>query len=257
MPRPSLPGGRGRAPPEDFRDGDRDKPLQYANRSRHESRVLHVSPSSTPPSYNKPPFGMPSPKRSGGFRSGVPGRERDDWPPDKGRAGVLYDPYYGDRYPGTRSQEAQWDRENRTRGPGVRFSLGADAIRRCALKGHERNRPSISQEPSARDRVVSPTFPYNDDSVMPYATEIEFGLKRPITTASENGTLYTTKWDDIPLPQVLIKADRDGREGDQEFGQWRPLTSDEDSNSQGSNPEMGHDQTTALSQNRPKVFHLL
>lgn len=99
--------------------------------------------------------------------------------------------------------------------------------------GRKRNRPSISQEPSARDRVVSPTFPYNDDSVMPHATEFEFRL-RPITTASENSTLYTTKWDDIPLPQVLIKADRDGREGDQEFGQWRPLSNDEDSNSQGS-----------------------
>ncbi|KID99359.1 Pfs domain protein, partial [Metarhizium majus ARSEF 297] len=310
MSRHSLPGGRGRTPPEDFRDRDRDKPLPYANRSRHESRVLHVSPSSTPPSYNEPPFGMPSSKRSGGFRSDVQGRERDDRPPGKGRAGVLYDSYYGDRYPGTRSQEAQWNRESRTRYPGVRFSLEADTIRRCALKGHERNHPSISQEPSARDRGVSPTFPYNDDSVMPYATEFEFKLKRPITTAAENGTLYTTQWEDIPLPQVLIKADRDalynhatrapsfesvvgsgkrtssdfshggssqdsrywwaepteitvepelegepatleptilsvsvrsglgrrrrGGEGDQEFEQWRSLSSDEGSNSQGS-----------------------
>ncbi|EXV01255.1 phosphorylase [Metarhizium robertsii] len=273
-------------------------------------------------------------EHNGGFRSGVLERESDD--------------RYGDRYPRTRSEEAQWNQENRA--PGDRGSPGADTIRRSPWEGHERNHPSMSQEPSAQDRAVSPPpvapsapafgsvpsctgsnsafipaqvchgfnlhhfptippfvapaqaqqsepetnwpepvrdyvkrsfLPFNNDPSVSRA-EVDATLAETITTAAKNRTLYTTQLYDIPLsrtpwfesvvgsgkrtssdfshggssqnspycsteptePATLeltilsgqsgLGHQRDGREGDQEFEQWRPFNNDEDSNSRGS-----------------------
>ncbi|KIL87806.1 hypothetical protein FAVG1_08685 [Fusarium avenaceum] len=51
-------------------------------------------------------------------------------------------------------------------------------------------------------------FHQNDEPTVPRA-DVEAKLKNTITTAKENGTLYTLDWDNMPLPQALIMAERD------------------------------------------------
>ena len=53
-----------------------------------------------------------------------------------------------------------------------------------------------------------PFLPQNEDPSVT-RSEVEARLKETIGTAKENGSLYTTNWDSVPLPQALVKADRD------------------------------------------------
>lgn len=61
---------------------------------------------------------------------------------------------------------------------------------------------------SVRNYVQRSFLPQNDDPSVSRA-EVEAKLKETIGTAKESGTLYTINWDDVPLPQALVKADRD------------------------------------------------
>lgn len=64
--------------------------------------------------------------------------------------------------------------------------------------------------PESVRRYVQRSFlPQNDDPSVSRA-EVENKLKETIGIAKENGSLYTLDWDLEPLPQALVKADRDG-----------------------------------------------
>jgi len=65
--------------------------------------------------------------------------------------------------------------------------------------------------PESVRRYVQRSFlPQNEDPTVPRA-EVENKLKETIGVAKENGTLYTIDWDNTPLPQALVKAERDAR----------------------------------------------
>ncbi|KAL3965579.1 hypothetical protein ACCO45_002583 [Purpureocillium lilacinum] len=78
--------------------------------------------------------------------------------------------------------------------------------------------PAASQQPKGKTdwpesvrRYVQRSFlPQNEDPTVPRA-EVENKLKETIGVAKENGTLYTIDWDNTPLPQALVKAERDAR----------------------------------------------
>ncbi|TQW00790.1 hypothetical protein V2A60_001832 [Cordyceps javanica] len=62
--------------------------------------------------------------------------------------------------------------------------------------------------PDSVRRYVQRSFlPQNDDASVTRA-ELEAKLKVTIGTAKDNGSLHTLDWDKMPLPQVLVKADR-------------------------------------------------
>ncbi|PHH84826.1 hypothetical protein CDD83_1321 [Cordyceps sp. RAO-2017] len=61
---------------------------------------------------------------------------------------------------------------------------------------------------SVRLYVQRSFMPQNDDPSVSRA-EVENKLKETIGTAKENGSLYTINWDAVPLPQALVKAERD------------------------------------------------
>jgi hypothetical protein len=62
--------------------------------------------------------------------------------------------------------------------------------------------------PESVRRYVQRSFlPQNDEPSVTRA-EIETKLKATIGAAKENGTLHTTDWDAMPLPQILVKAER-------------------------------------------------
>ncbi|KAH7319864.1 SAC3/GANP/Nin1/mts3/eIF-3 p25 family-domain-containing protein [Stachybotrys elegans] len=63
---------------------------------------------------------------------------------------------------------------------------------------------------SVRSYVQRSFHPQNDDRSIPRA-EIEAKLKSTIGAAKENGTLYTIDWDAMPLPQALVKAEREAQ----------------------------------------------
>ncbi|KAJ6447246.1 SAC3/GANP domain-containingprotein [Purpureocillium lavendulum] len=65
--------------------------------------------------------------------------------------------------------------------------------------------------PGSVRRYVQRSFlPQNEDPTVP-REEVENKLKETIGVAKENGTLYTIDWDNTPLPQALVKAERDAR----------------------------------------------
>lgn len=67
--------------------------------------------------------------------------------------------------------------------------------------------------PDSVRRYVQRSFlPQNDDASVT-RSEMEAKLKETISTAKDNGTLYTLDWDKMPLPQILIKADRAAKLG--------------------------------------------
>ncbi|KAM4054551.1 SAC3/GANP family protein [Hirsutella rhossiliensis] len=64
--------------------------------------------------------------------------------------------------------------------------------------------------PESVRRYVQRSFlPQNDDPSVSRA-EVENKLKETIGIAKDNGSLYTIDWDAVPLPQALVKVDRDG-----------------------------------------------
>ncbi|KAJ4154082.1 hypothetical protein LMH87_010545 [Akanthomyces muscarius] len=65
---------------------------------------------------------------------------------------------------------------------------------------------------SVRNYVQRSFLPTNDDAYVTRA-EIEAKLKDTIGVAKDNGSLHTLDWDKMPLPQVLIKADRAAKLG--------------------------------------------
>lgn len=69
-------------------------------------------------------------------------------------------------------------------------------------------KPKTDWPESVRRYVQRSFLPQNDDPSVSRA-EVESKLKETIGNAKENGTLYTIDWDAIPLPQALVKADRD------------------------------------------------
>ncbi|KAM0669432.1 hypothetical protein ACQRIT_004569 [Beauveria bassiana] len=67
--------------------------------------------------------------------------------------------------------------------------------------------------PESVRRYVQRSFlPENDDASVTRA-ELEAKLKITIGTAKDNGSLHTLDWDKMPLPQVLVKADRAAKLG--------------------------------------------
>lgn len=61
---------------------------------------------------------------------------------------------------------------------------------------------------SVRSYVQRSFLPQNDDPSVS-RPEVEAKLKETIGVAKENGTLYTIDWDTMPLPQALVKAERE------------------------------------------------
>lgn len=61
---------------------------------------------------------------------------------------------------------------------------------------------------SVRKYVQRSFLPQNQDPSVA-RPEVEAKLKETIGKAKENGSLYTINWDTVPLPQALVKADRD------------------------------------------------
>jgi hypothetical protein len=72
----------------------------------------------------------------------------------------------------------------------------------------EQSKPKTEWPESVRKYVQRSFLPQNDDPSVSRA-ELEAKLKETIGTAKENGTLYTIDWDNVPLPQALVKSDRD------------------------------------------------
>src|SRR6478735_7679395 len=72
----------------------------------------------------------------------------------------------------------------------------------------EQAKSKVDWPESVRSYVQRSFLPQNDEPTVSRA-EIEAKLKSTIGTAKENGTLYTLDWDNMPLPQALVKAERD------------------------------------------------
>ncbi|KYK59081.1 SAC3/GANP domain protein [Drechmeria coniospora] len=63
--------------------------------------------------------------------------------------------------------------------------------------------------PESVRRYVQRSFlTQNDDATIPRA-DVENKLKETIGVAKDNGTLYTIDWDKVPLPQALVKLERE------------------------------------------------
>ncbi|KAF4973761.1 hypothetical protein FZEAL_9240 [Fusarium zealandicum] len=77
-----------------------------------------------------------------------------------------------------------------------------------ATPASEQNKSKVAWPESVRSYVQRSFLPNNDDSSVLRA-DIEAKLKDTIGTAKENGTLYTIDWDNMPLPQALVKVERD------------------------------------------------
>lgn len=72
----------------------------------------------------------------------------------------------------------------------------------------DQSKPKTEWPESVRKYVQRSFLPQHDDPSVSRA-EVEAKLKETIGTAKETGTLYTIDWDAVPLPQALVKADRD------------------------------------------------
>ncbi|KAI9158243.1 THP3 [Paramyrothecium foliicola] len=74
----------------------------------------------------------------------------------------------------------------------------------------ESSKAKVEWPESVRSYVQRSFLPQNDDASIPRA-EIEAKLKSTIGIAKENGTLYTIDWNTMPLPQALVKAEREAQ----------------------------------------------
>lgn len=72
----------------------------------------------------------------------------------------------------------------------------------------EQSRGKVEWPESVRSYVQRSFLPQNDDPTVTRA-EIEAKLKNTIGTAKEKHELYTINWDTMPLPQALVKAERE------------------------------------------------
>ncbi|KAF5026898.1 hypothetical protein F66182_928 [Fusarium sp. NRRL 66182] len=77
-----------------------------------------------------------------------------------------------------------------------------------ATPAPEQAKSKVEWPESVRSYVQRSFLPQNDEPTVSRA-DIEAKLKNTIGTAKENGTLYTIDWDNMPLPQALVKAERD------------------------------------------------
>ncbi|KAJ4854799.1 SAC3/GANP family domain-containing protein [Trichoderma breve] len=73
----------------------------------------------------------------------------------------------------------------------------------------EQPKGAKTEWPESVRRYVQRSFhPENDDASVSRA-ELEAKLKDTIGSAKENNSLYTIDWDNMPLPQALVRADRE------------------------------------------------
>ncbi|KAF4509130.1 hypothetical protein G6O67_005431 [Ophiocordyceps sinensis] len=69
---------------------------------------------------------------------------------------------------------------------------------------------TMTDWPESVRRYVQRSFLPQNDEPSASRAEVENKLKETIGIAKNNGSLYTIDWDTVPLPQTLVKADRDG-----------------------------------------------
>lgn len=75
----------------------------------------------------------------------------------------------------------------------------------------EQPKAGKTEWPESVRRYVQRSFhPENEDASVSRA-ELEAKLKDTIGRAKENNTLYTIDWDSMPLPQALVRADREAQ----------------------------------------------
>ncbi|KAL7942669.1 SAC3/GANP/Nin1/mts3/eIF-3 p25 family domain-containing protein [Trichoderma barbatum] len=75
----------------------------------------------------------------------------------------------------------------------------------------EQAKGNKTEWPESVRRYVQRSFhPENDDASVSRA-ELEAKLKDTIGSAKENNALYTIDWDSMPLPQALVRADREAQ----------------------------------------------
>ncbi|KAL6886212.1 SAC3/GANP/Nin1/mts3/eIF-3 p25 family domain-containing protein [Trichoderma longibrachiatum] len=75
----------------------------------------------------------------------------------------------------------------------------------------EQPKGTKTEWPESVRRYVQRSFhPENDDPSVSRA-ELEAKLKDTIGSAKENNSLYTIDWDKMPLPQALVRADREAQ----------------------------------------------
>lgn len=91
--------------------------------------------------------------------------------------------------------------------PPVQPQMSATPVN-GASPSPEQAKGKVEWPDSVRNYVQRSFLPRNDDPAVSRA-EIEAKLKNTIGSAKENGALYTIDWDTMPLPQALIKAERD------------------------------------------------
>ncbi|KAH7134362.1 SAC3/GANP/Nin1/mts3/eIF-3 p25 family-domain-containing protein [Dactylonectria macrodidyma] len=77
-----------------------------------------------------------------------------------------------------------------------------------ATPAPEQAKGKVDWPESVRNYVQRSFLPQNDEPSVSRA-DIEAKLKNTIGSAKENGSLYTIDWDNMPLPQAIVKAERD------------------------------------------------
>ncbi|KAJ4187701.1 hypothetical protein NW767_000213 [Fusarium falciforme] len=77
-----------------------------------------------------------------------------------------------------------------------------------ATPAPEQAKSKVDWPESVRSYVQRSFLPQNDDPSVSRA-DIEAKLKSTIGSAKENDTLYTIDWDSMPLPQALVRAERE------------------------------------------------
>ncbi|KFA76023.1 hypothetical protein S40288_00406 [Stachybotrys chartarum IBT 40288] len=74
----------------------------------------------------------------------------------------------------------------------------------------EPSKAKVEWPDSVRSYVQRSFLPQNDEPTVSRA-DIEAKLKATIGSARENGTLYTINWDTMPLPQAMVKSEREAQ----------------------------------------------
>ncbi|KAM5347962.1 hypothetical protein ACJ41O_007786 [Fusarium nematophilum] len=92
--------------------------------------------------------------------------------------------------------------------PPVQPQMSTTSPVNGATPAPEQTKSKVDWPESVRSYVQRSFLPQNDDPSVSRA-DIEAKLKNTIGTAKENGSLYTIDWDSMPLPQALVKAERD------------------------------------------------
>ena len=72
----------------------------------------------------------------------------------------------------------------------------------------EQSRGKVEWPQAVRDYVQRSFHPQNEDRSIPQAA-IREKLKNVIGTAKENGTMYTVEWTTMPLPQAILRVERE------------------------------------------------